>query len=269
MENNYYLGLDNQCTNIKHCIYSINYHCIECEKNYYYNIEEKKCIKGEDDFENCKLGDSKLCFTCKNDFYLNQTDHLCYSNKEKGKYYKCGKTDLDGEKCLACIDGYYLGDKDNKCSKVEGCILSENETKCLECDLYYCLDEKTGQCLRNDIIEDEEKKFYFRCNQTNSKGTKCEVCEDGYVLNEKGLCVDDEHCTKKDDDGNCVKCKNKEGGYFCLNKDFECVEIFYNNHCLQCNDVLDFEKCNKCFDGYTLDENGECQKKEEEEEEDN
>ena len=132
-------------TNIKHCIYSINYNCIECEKNYYYNSEEKKCIKGEDDFENCKLGDSEFCFACKNDFYLNQTDHLCYSNKEKGKFYKCEKTDLHGEKCLACIDGYYLGDKDNKYSKVEGCILSENETKCFECDLYYCLDEKTGQ----------------------------------------------------------------------------------------------------------------------------
>ena len=84
----------------------------------------------------------------------------------------------------------------------------------------------------NVIIEDEEKKFYFRCNQTNSKWTECEVCQDGYVLNEKGLCVDDEHCVKKDDDGNCIKCKNKDGDYFCLNKDFECVEIYYNNHCI-------------------------------------
>ena len=260
---NYYLGLDNQCTNIKHCIYSINYKCIECEKNYYYDIEENKCVLGEDNFENCKLGNSSsFCKICKDDYYLNQKDNLCYNNKEEGKFYKCAKTDLDGKKCLECKDGYYLGDKDNKCTTVEGCILSEDENKCLECDLYYCLNAKTGKCINNDIIEDEEKKFYFRCNKTNKEGNECKTCEDGYILSEDGLCLDDRHCEDKNEDGKCIKCKNKEGQYYCLNKDFECVEIYYSNNCLRCNNNTDFAKCNKCFDGYSLDDDGNCQKEE-------
>ena len=258
---NYYLGLDNMCTNIKHCIYSNDYNCLECEDEYYYDEETKKCVRGEDEFENCKSGNSSsVCDICKDDYYLNQEDNLCHSNKKEGKFYKCAKTDLNGEYCTECIDGYYLGEKDNKCSKVEGCVLSENEKKCLECDLYYCLDEKTGKCEYNDVIEDEEKKFYFRCNKTNEEGNACEVCEEGYTLNKKGLCVDEEHCVKKDEDDKCIKCQNDEEGVFCLNKDFGCVEIYYNNNCLQCNNILDFHNCTKCFDGYELDDNKDCYK---------
>ena len=249
------------CTNIKHCIYSNDYNCIECEDEYYYDKETKKCIIGEDIFENCKSGNSSsVCNICKDDYYLNQEDNLCYSNKKEGKFYKCAKTDLKAEYCTECIDGYYLGEKDNKCSKIEGCILSENENKCLECDLYYCLDGKTGKCEYNDEIEDEEKKFYFRCNKTNEKGTACEICEEGYILNKNGLCVDEEHCVEKDEDNNCIKCKNDEEGVFCLNKDFGCVEIYYNNNCLECNNVLAFNNCTKCFDGYDLDDNKDCYK---------
>ena len=258
---NYYLGLDNICTNIKHCIYSNDYNCLECEDEYYYDKETKKCIIGEDIFENCKSGNSSsVCNICKDDYYLNQEDNLCYSNKKEGKFYKCAKTDSKAEYCTECIDGYYLGEKDNKCSKIEGCVLSENENKCLECDLYYCLDAKTGKCEYNDEIEDEEKKFYFRCNKTNEEGTACEICEEGYILNKNGLCVDEEHCVEKDEDNNCIKCQNDEEGVFCLNKDFGCVEIYYNNNCLECNNVLAFNNCTKCFDGYDLDDNKDCYK---------
>jgi hypothetical protein len=69
------------------------------------------------------------------------------------------------------VNGYDLGELDNKCSKIKGCALSENENKCLECDnFYYCLDKKTGKCEINDEIIDENKKFYFKCNKTNDEG---------------------------------------------------------------------------------------------------
>ena len=47
------------------------------------------------------------------DFYLNQTDSLCYSNEDYGLFYKCEVTDTEGQYCVKCIDGYYLGTKDH------------------------------------------------------------------------------------------------------------------------------------------------------------
>ena len=116
--------------------------------------------------------------------------------KEKNifKMYKCSKTDYYSGECAGCIEGYYLGYEDNKCSLIEGCAISENENKCLKCGQYYCLDSKTGQCKDNDIIEDEDEKYYYRCSKTDEKGTKCEVCRENLLLYENGLCIDYDHC---------------------------------------------------------------------------
>ena len=255
---NYYLGLDNKCSKVEHCIYSNEYFCFECEGDYYYDINYGECIIGEGNFTNCQYGSStSSCYKCKNEFYLNQTDNLCYSNKE-GELYKCAKTDSNGVYCLECINNYYLGDKDKKCSTIEGCALSENENKCIECDSYYCLDAKTGQCFENDIIEDNEKKFYYRCTKTNKEGNSCEICENGYILSKNGLCVDEEHCLEKNDDGSCKKCQNNEEGIFCLNNDFGCNQIYANSACMECNNNLEFENCTKCYDGYILNDNNDC-----------
>jgi hypothetical protein len=253
---NYYLGLDFNCFNVEHCIYSDGYNCKECKDNYYYDRTEKKCKLGENNFKNCKSGDS-FCESCKDDFYLNRTDNLCYSNKDYGAYYKCSKTDYYSGECAGCIEGYYLGYEDNKCTLIEGCALSENENKCLECDQYYCLNVKTSQCICNDIIEDEDKKYYFRCNRTDEEGKKCEVCEENLFLDENGLCIDNVHCEEKNEDGTCKKCQNNNEGMYCLNKEFGCVDISFIENCLECDNLSDFYYCTKCFDGFTLD-NGKC-----------
>ena len=256
----YHLGKDNLCTNIAHCI-KTNYltsECIECEDNYYYYRLNRTCILDEGNFTNCKFSNNEeYCQECKDKFYLNQVDHLCYSNQEKGDFYKCGLTTPTGKKCMACIENYYLGSIDNKCSTIEGCELSENENKCLQCtDYYYCLDAKTGKCEENDIIISEEKKFYFRCNKTNNEGTSCEVCLNDYSLNENGLCIDNDLCDEEKD-GVCQKCIDNNFYYYCLNKDFGCIENLFGEGCLECNDSSDFEICTKCMEGYELDD-GEC-----------
>ena len=256
--NNYFIGLDHKCTNIEHCVYSDDYTCTECEDPYFYDEESKTCKIGKDNFENCKSGKaSSHCEICKEDFYINQIDNLCYSNKEQGNFYKCSKTDSTGEYCIECKKDYYLGDKDNKCTLIEGCVESENEKKCISCDLYYCLDSKTGKCIINYEIKDEESKFYYRCMKTNEEGNACEVCEEDYVL-ENGLCVDKSHCLEENEDGECIKCKSDdEFESYCLNKDFGCVQ-YYTQNCLKCDNNLDLDKCTKCLDGYHLDDNGEC-----------
>ena len=255
----YYLDLDNRCTQTEHCIHSTSYYqCEECEDGYFFNYTSKTCLKTQARFENCKSTDygGNYCNKCKTNFYINQTDHLCYSNKEKNDLYKCTQLDLSGEFCVSCENEYYYGIKDHKCSLIEGCDRSENENKCLECDEYHCLDLKNGKCEDNTQIESEEKKIFFRCQRTNEEGDKCEICLNGLILNEEGLCIETEHCSKEVD-GICKKCENNMINTYCLNSKFGCVETFYLD-CLECDDYLDFSKCTKCKDGYILNENYEC-----------
>ena len=53
-------------------------------------------------------------------------------------------------------------------------------------------------------------------------------------------------------------------GSFCLNDIFGCVRILGYSYCLECNNLLDFLNCTKCFDGYYLDKNGRCRPNENE-----
>ena len=263
---NYYLGLDNRCSEFEHCIYSNENLCLECDKNYYFNRLNQTCLLEENNFKNCKFSSYSglLCEGCKNDFYLNKTDNLCYNNNDKnGKFYKCSKTDELSEFCSECDKDYYLGYKDKKCSKIYGCVLSENENKCIECDEYYCLNVKSGICEYNDQIYEEEKKFYFKCNRTNEEGNRCEICNNGYTLNDFGLCVNEEYCIEKNENGLCQKCLkfgfDDDEASLCLNNYFGCIEIYGNNKCIECNNILDFYNCSKCEDSYKIDENGLCE----------
>ena len=94
---------------------------------YYYNKKDKVCLRHKEGYENCKSTsyDGDYCFWCKNGFYNNQTDRLCYSNKEKNNFYKCRLSDTTGTHCVGCEDGYFIGYKDHKCSKIDGCEMSE------------------------------------------------------------------------------------------------------------------------------------------------
>ena len=164
--NKYHLDLNNKCPNISKCIYiDIDYNCIECEDNYYFNKISKMCEIQKENFKNCKFTteNGEICEMCKDDFYYNKSDHLCYSNKEKGNFYKCQYTFNNGEYCIRCVENYYLGLIDHKCTTIEGCLISENEEKCLNCDsVSYCLDAKTGKCEYNSRIISEEKKYFYK-----------------------------------------------------------------------------------------------------------
>ena len=257
-QDNYYLGLDHICTKVENCIYSQFYDCIQCKDNYYYDKTTQKCLLEDDNFKNCQYVRDGVCQKCRDDYYLNQTDFLCYSNKEMGDYYKCAMTHENSSYCISCIKDYYYGYKYKKCSIIEGCENSFDEERCDECySEYYCLDLKTGKCVINDEIEDENKKYYYKCNRTNAEGNACEICLDGFEL-ENGLCIDKFHCIENDQDGSCKKCQNDENGNYCLNPIFGCIELYYDN-CIECNDIFNLDRCTKCNDGYKIDiDNYQC-----------
>ena len=257
----YHLGKDKICNNIDKCVLSNYYNtCEECEEGYYFNITSNECEKEYEGFYNCVKTNSfgQYCDKCRLDFYLNYPDHKCYSNLEHNEFYKCAFT--YGEECHSCVPDYYLGYIDKKCTKIQGCEISENENKCIKCDSEsYCLNVKTGNCLSNEYIEVEEDKFYYRCNYTNEEGTECAECIDNYRLNDKKLCVFDDFCEEFDQNKKCKKCiqdKQEEYIYYCLNDDFDCT-VTYTKGCELCNNVTNFEQCDKCKDGYTL-QDGEC-----------
>ena len=248
---NYFLGLDNICTNIEKCIYSLNDICEECEDGYYYNKVYNKCLEMKDIFLNCKytcdLGDK--CCACKKDYYLNSTDSLCYDNSKEGPFYKCAYVNEE-QKCEYCIDNYYLGDYEKKCTKVEYCKISKNEYECLECENFFCFDVKNQKCLYNDYISDINNTIYYYCLRTNEEGTKCEKCIDGYEANEKGYCVDIDYCEERKD-GKCLKCKDLiiDNYHLCSNERFGCIKIFYDN-CLRCDNLALLGQCTECKEGY-------------------
>jgi len=259
--NDYFLTLDKKCINVEHCKYlDVYLNCTECDNNFYYDKEDVKCKIEEGPFKNCKYGyASKNCERCRDDFYLNKTDNLCYSNQDNKEFYKCAISDNNGEHCSECIDDYNIGSMDYKCTKAEHCSIIENEERCLLCDEDYCLDSKNGSCVKNDDIYDLNKIFYFRCNKTNKDSTACEVCLEGLEL-KNGLCIDYEHCSEKKDDGTCKRCKKFEDEDYeqCLNKDFGCVESFFDKNCIECNDLYNIGICTKCIDGYILDKYDNC-----------
>ena len=250
-KNNYHLDLYNLCTNIEKCIHSEGESCQECEDGYYFNQIKTECLKAEGKFLNCKYTCDleEKCCECKNDYYLNITDNLCYDNTKEGNFYKCSYVDYD-QKCVTCENFYYVGSYDNKCSKIDNCKISENENKCLECEINFCLDVKGQRCIYNDFIDDINDKMYFYCDRTNKEGTRCEKCKDGYEVNKEGNCVDIDYCEEKKD-GKCLKCKDLiiNDLFLCSNEMFGCVRTYIED-CLRCDDLDIFFECTKCKEGF-------------------
>ena len=266
----YYLGkIDNKCTQIEHCIKSnYNYDCEECDDKYF--VENNVCVQDNirgNTFLNCKqvFYNQQHCSICKNNYYINETDYLCYSNNDENKpFYKCSKVSKNSENnynCTECENLHYLGE-DNKCSTISGCAKSENINKCLECYSGLCKNNNKGTCeesfyIDEKNIEDLNNGVCFRCKETNNEGTKCIKCEEGFVLSENGFCMDDSHCTEKDNGGKCLKCKQNEfkDGFlksYCLNNKYGCVEAI--DGCLSCDDMYNFNKCTKCYIGFYFDD---------------
>lgn len=258
--NDYFLGEDSKCIP-DHCIQTNNkFECIQCEDNYILTNKTCKIIK-DDNLKNCKEAndEGKICILCHDDFYLNQTNNLCYSNKEYGKFYKCKKSSVTTDICEQCISEYYLGYQDKKCTHTVACVYSNEFNQCNRCDDdYFCLNLFNYTCENNEYISYPEKMIFYKCNITNKEGTKCDICKNNYEIGEEGYCYNNIDC-ELIENGKCAKCKEKNIYNFelCINKYFGCVEISVAN-CLRCDDPLDTETCTKCYDGYELTEDNHC-----------
>ena len=264
--NNYHLGIDNKCTNITYCIKSnFNYFCEECEKGYfvYHDVNCVNDDKSGNIFKNCKIVyyGVEHCSACKNGFYLDESDYLCYSNDESAsdEFYKCSYVieNSEGKKeCNECESPYYLGG-DYKCSKIPGCAESQSLDVCTKCMPGWCKNlNRNLKCQPNSFLDkDENNEVCYKCLETNMGGTRCNICEEGYVKNSKGYCIDESLCDIIDG-SECIQCKQKleideSLKSYCLNPQYGCLESIEG--CLKCNDFYNPEICNECLNGYYLD----------------
>ena len=259
---NYHLDIDKRCTNIEHCTKTnIYYQCEECADHFF--LYKGACYKDDidgDKYKNCKFAFSDShCSECKNGYYINETNFLCYENKDTKKdFYKCSHVIKNSEGkyvCRSCESPYYLTQKDLKCVTVPGCAESFDPHECKECIEGMCNNLKNQTCRPNSYLEEEEDEVCYRCIKTTGTGKICQKCEEGYTLY-SGHCIDDTLCEKKGS-SICDECKQnveKEGSLnsYCSNYQYGCMESIQG--CLKCDDFYNPFNCTKCFKGYYLDE---------------
>jgi len=291
---NYYLSIDNQCVNTKNCKISKNGICTNCTYGYYLSLKDKKCVETDNclyvnsnsecqeckeeyyydkslhkcilrdeknsNLINCKIVLNKNeCYRCDKDYYLNMTDLLCYKNTEiNNKFYKCSRTDNNALNCEECVNNYYLGSKNKKCSEIQGCSLYENN-QCFSCENNLCHDLKSDLCfpmkITNETNNKEFNKFCINCYETNPEGNSCSKCAEGYYIGENGVCINTYNCEEAFE-AKCLKCKDN----YCLNEENSCLLTEINN-CLKCeNGDIYNTKCTKCNPGFVLNENNICLK---------
>ena len=194
---------------------------------------------------------------------MNKTDNFCYSNQDFGQFYKC-KTSSDSSDtidiCIECVSGFYLGYDDRKCTHTIGCVTSNKENECHRCDDdFFCLNLLNNTCEKNEYITNEDEMMYYKCILTNENGTKCEYCKGSFEVGENGHCFNMVECDKKSN-GECIKCREKNfyGYDLCLNQHFGCVTTSVKN-CLRCDNPFERGTCDKCYEGYKLNEKNLCE----------
>ena len=225
-EKGYFLNKgDFKCIENDNCLLSIFGTCIECIDGYYLNKIQEKCIKIEKSFFNCKQTiDEKTCDKC-NDYYYLAEDGQCVQtlNCFESKNGICSK----------CIDGYYLT-KNNFCIDDENCENADIDIGiCSSCKSNYYLDLKDRKCRSN--IEDNEFKYCLIYN----KG--CKECINGYYPGEDLKCASTQKCAESQN-GICLGCSN---GYY-LGLDNHCSNV---EHCAY-SGKSDSYPCDECEKDY-------------------
>ena len=243
---------------LKNCK-SVNYEsgfCEECEEGFFLNSIDKKCINTA----NCAESSFGVCKKCDNGYYLDKTNDVC--NTQTENFLNCIET-IDGNKCFTCEDGYYLAEKEGKCTYTNYCLKVGNSSLCEECengyyvsgDKYSCtteqncyygnkdngkctycgdgfyLDKSDDHCKSN--LEDNDLKY---CKIFENV---CKECDYLYFLDAENKCTNSEKCTKSDKT-KCLQCENN----FYLGSDNKCSQFEH------CANSTYYYNCEKCADNY-------------------
>ena len=228
-------------------------HCLECEENSYLcKICEDRYFPDDNGgcsyTNDCEISYQGECLQCKEGLILVGTDiKICKSlNSEDLK--NCDKINNQNGFCESCKEGFYLNAGDKKCIETENCEQSSFGV-CNKCTLNYYLDKKDNECkVQNGVFKN--------CKQTID-GKSCDICDEDYYFNEKGICIDINFC---EEEAPYVKCKRCINGYFPTSYGDSCTK---DKNCYLGN--KDYGFCYQCLSEYYMDfKDGKCKPNREE-----
>ena len=236
----------------KYCKTVQNDECIKCDYNHFLG-EDSKCS----DSYFCEESENGKCLSCQNNYYLG-LDNKC-SNVEKCIYSEYFS-------CIECEDGYYYNSYNNSCIKMENQFLNckssygytdKDNDKCFECKNGFYLFQNDSLCYDN--TNDER---FIKCAEVDSLRENCIQCQRGYYLGlEDNKCSKVEFCKITKNENECLECDT----FYCLDvKNQICVDNDYLNDLnekihINCNRTnVEGTACEKCINGYELNEEGYC-----------
>ena len=200
---------------------------------------------------------SYYCFSCLEGYNLVNyecNDMQCYVSD-----YSCKTCDKNEKnKCASCNEGYYLNKTTGKCQScnINNCIECNEKKECLKCKENYELYSKRCAIGCRKGLNEKCKE----CSETWTE--KCGSCNEGYFLPTD---VDPIECKKCPQ--NCIECSGTRNNITCTKCETSCYKIVdgrcvlkdfsYNLFfCLDCEG--NSLGCEKCKDGYYLNENDIC-----------
>ena len=274
------------CIGIKKCIQGKNY-CMKCDEfdekcefceNGYFPDNNGGCSYTS----NCELSYKGECFKCNKDYFLmgRKKDDIISDFKICKSYFSSDLKDceiINEQKgiCTSCKEGYFLDDKDFKCTKTINCAVSVYGI-CTQCIYGYHLDKKNNTCLLskkqflfcketideefcescidNYFLSENDKRCVLQNYCSKTKDLACSECIEGYYLSENSGCSYTEHCKNADyETGFCEECI--EGFYLDL-KDRKCKSNSNDEDFKFCKEVNNY--CISCFKRYYLGEDKRC-----------
>ena len=184
-----FMLLDNNCIDIdsnlgEYCIKRLSADtCSECLQGYF--VRNGECVKVRE-LPNCIRYDNKVgngnCIQCEDQYYLKS--NTCIERKYSLYIEKCIEYSLIEDMCVKCEEGFILsGDglacltRIEKCNSYHESSVMSSQIFCKQCINKYRLDKLNNQC---EIGQVEN------CLTYDDKG--CYICENGYFLNDSGLC---------------------------------------------------------------------------------
>ncbi len=254
--------------------------CTLCSGNTSLSNDRTSCIKLAVASTNCLANSHLKCIECDSGYFLNRNLYFDkYFNfdtqPDRRNFYELSlfyngvapinsnpqvctklliencKAPKSADKCLTCIEGYYLTEdflcKKFPYDKLDDCIEYLNDTECKICTQGYVWNSIESKCKLETPID--------HCSKYKENFTilLCELCDDTHYLQTRD-CKERkifpiENCeTYELDRDECSKCIGTHGltsdKEECLLKPTNCMTVFGTT-----NDI----KCSKCIDGYYLD----------------
>ena len=216
-------------------------------------ISNQQCKEG---INHCKICNpiTKLCVKCEKDIYIPDDIGGCQnSQKCIVGINHCIECSDDENLCKICDIGYFP-DENGGCSYTDNCEISD-EIDCIKCKENFILIGKEDYYNTKNgpkICKSLNSFDFQNCKIINTQNGLCAECEEGYYLGVDKRCINVEHCSES----SFGICKNCYFGYYLNQKEQKCLhqeEKFIN-----CRTTYDGEFCDECDKDFFLDEEKRC-----------